>query len=64
MAALCEEFENHQDGSGEPEILMSQSIVLGEVKAEDPLQNQNPRMIKLYASSTFNKLSRFHQKTE
>ena len=42
MAAICEEFENHQDGSGEPEILMGQSIVLGEIKAEVPLQNENP----------------------
>ena len=41
-AAICEEFENHQDGSGEPEILMEQSIVLGEIKAEVPLQNENP----------------------
>ena len=31
VAAFCEEFENHQDGSGEPEILMGQSIVLGEI---------------------------------
>ena len=36
MVAICEEFENHQDGSGEPEILMGQSIVLGEIKAEVP----------------------------
>ena len=42
VAAICEEFENHEDGSGEPEILMGQSIVLGEVKAEAPLQNENP----------------------
>ena len=42
VAARCEEFENHQDGSGEPEILMGQSIVLGEIKAEAPLQNENP----------------------
>ena len=41
VAAICEEFENHQDGSGEPEILMGQSIVLGEIKAEVPLQNEN-----------------------
>ena len=32
VAAVCEEFESHQDRSGEPEILMGQSIVLGEVK--------------------------------
>ena len=42
MAAVCEEFESHQDGSGEPEILMGQSTVLGEVKAEVPLHNENP----------------------
>ena len=42
VAAFCEEFEDHQDGSGEPEILMGQSIVLGEIKAEAPLQNENP----------------------
>ena len=39
VAALCEEFDSHQDGSGEPEILMGQSIVLGVIKAEVPLQN-------------------------
>ena len=42
VAAVCEEFENHQDGSEEPEILMGRSIVLGEIKAEVPLQNENP----------------------
>ena len=41
-AAVCEEFEGHQDRSGEPEIPFGQSIVLGEVKAEAPLHNQNP----------------------
>ena len=42
VTAVCEEFESHLDGSGEPEILMGQSIVLGEIKAEAPLQNENP----------------------
>ena len=42
VAAVCEEFESYQDGSGKPEILLGQSIVLGEVKAEAPLQNENP----------------------
>ena len=41
VAALCEEFEGHQDGSGEPEIPMGQSIVLGEIKADVPLQNED-----------------------
>ena len=34
-------LKNHQDGSGEPEILMGQSVVLGELKAEIPLHNEN-----------------------
>ena len=42
VAAVCEEFESHQDRSGELDIVLGQSIVLGEVKAEAPLQNQNP----------------------
>ena len=42
VAAICEEFEVHQDRTGESVILMGQSIVLGEVKAETPLQNENP----------------------
>ena len=41
MATFCEEFETHQDGSGEPDVLMGQSTVLGEIKAEIPLQNEN-----------------------
>ena len=39
---MCEEFETHQDRTGEHVILMGQSIVLGEVKAETPLHNENP----------------------
>ena len=42
MASICEEFENQQkNGSGEPEILMGQSIVLGAIKAEVLLRNEN-----------------------
>ena len=42
VAAFCEEFESHKDGSGELEILMGQSIVLSEIKAEVLLHNENP----------------------
>ena len=41
VANVCEEFEAHQDRSGEPDVLMGQSVVLGESKAEVPLQNEN-----------------------
>ena len=42
VANMCEEFETYQDRSGQPDVLMGQSIVLGEIKAEVPLQNENP----------------------
>ena len=42
VAAECEEFEDHQDRTGELVILMGQSIVLGEVKAEAHLHDENP----------------------
>ena len=48
VAAICEKFESHQDGSGEPEILMSQSIVLGEVKAERKLFESSNSMATVH----------------
>ena len=42
VAAICEEFEDHQDRTGELMILVGQSIVLSEVKAEDPLHDEDP----------------------
>ena len=43
VAATCEEFEDHQDGTGQLVILVGQSIVLGEVKAETPVHDEDPR---------------------
>ena len=43
VAAICEEFEQHQDRTGQPMILVGQSIVLGEVKAEVPVYDEEPR---------------------
>ena len=42
VAAICEEFEDHQDRTGEPVILVGQSIVLGEVKAETLVHDEDP----------------------
>ena len=36
---MCEEFVTHQDRSGQPDVLMGQSIVLSEIKVEVPLEN-------------------------
>ena len=44
VAALCEEFEDHQDRTGQPVILVdNQLIVLGEFKAETPVHDEDPR---------------------
>ena len=43
VAAICEEFEDHQDRTGQPVILVGQSIVLGKVKAEAPVHDEDPR---------------------
>ena len=68
VAALCEEFDSHQDGSEEPEILMGHSIVLGEIKAEVLLQNENTMndqiiwqqyIQRIESLSPENKVSRF-----
>ena len=42
-AAICEEFEDHQDRTGQLVILVGQSIVLGEVKAQIPVHDEDPR---------------------
>ena len=42
VAKMFEEFESHQDRSGQPDVLMGQSIVLSEIKAEVPLENDIP----------------------
>ena len=39
VANMCEKFEFHQDRSGQPDVLMGQSIVLSEIKAGVPLEN-------------------------
>ena len=68
VATICEEFETHQDGSSEPEILMGHSIVLGEIKAEVSLQNEDSvnhqilsqqYMERIESLSPENKVSRF-----
>ena len=42
VANMCEEFESLPDRSGQPDVLVGQSIVLSEIKAEVPLENDIP----------------------
>ena len=39
---MCEEYESLHDRSGQPDVVMGQSIVLSEIKAEVPLENDDP----------------------
>ena len=43
VAAFCDEYESHQDRTVQPVILVGQSIVLGEIKAEVPVHDEEPR---------------------
>ena len=42
VANICEEYESLHDRSGQPDVLMGQSIVLSEIKAEVLLENDDP----------------------
>ena len=39
---MCEECESFHDRSGQPDVVMGQSIVLSEIKTEVPLENDDP----------------------
>ena len=43
VAVIFDEYEGHQDSTGQPVILVGQSIVLGEIKAEVPAHDDEPR---------------------
>ena len=38
---MCEECESFHDRSGQPDMVMGQSIVLSEIKTEVPLDNDD-----------------------
>ena len=42
VANMCEEYEFHQDRSGQLDMVMGQSIVLSDIKTEVPLENNDP----------------------
>ena len=43
MAAICDEYEGHPDSTGQPVILVGQSLVLGEIKVEVFAHDEEPR---------------------
>ena len=68
VAAICDEYEGHQDSTGQPVILEGQSIVLGEIKAEVPAHDEEPKDAQIVLQQYFqqvkslspeNRLSKF-----
>ena len=73
VAAVCDEDGNHQDRTGELVILLGQSIVLGEINAEVPVHDEDPRndqiiwqqyIQQVESLSPENKLSKFVRKQD
>ena len=64
---MCEEYESPHDRSGRVDVLMGQSIVPSEIKAEVHLENDDPAyqpvLTKIfYCKNTENELKSFHNK--
>ena len=53
---MCEECESLHDRSGQPGMVMGQSIVLSEIKTEVPLENNDPAYQKFYCRKMKNEL--------
>ena len=64
VAAVCEEFDNHQDRSGEPDVLMGQSIVPSELRQNFLYRMKTLHIIKSYGNSTKNESNHFHKKAK
>ena len=56
VAAICDECEGHQDSTGQPVILVGQSIVLGEIKAEVPAHDEEPRDAQIVLQQHFHQV--------
>ena len=63
VAAICDEYENHQDGTGQPVILVGHQLFLEKLKQKFLFTMKISETIKSFCSNTFSKLNRFHQKT-
>ena len=63
VAAMCEEFEDHQDRTVQPVIWWDSQLFLEKLKQKFLFMMKIPETTKSFGSNTFNKLNHFHQKT-
>ena len=61
VANICEEYESLHDRSGQPDVLVGQSIVLSEIKAEVSLDNDNPAYQNLLLQQYEERIERLSQ---
>ena len=65
VANMCEECESLHDRSGQLDVVMGQSIVLSEIKAEVLLENDDPAYSEFsIAKIRENELKSYHNKTD
>ena len=57
VANMCEECESPHDRSGQPDVVMGQSIVLSEIKTEVPLENDDPAYQNFLLRKVFHRLT-------
>ena len=57
MAAICDEYDDQPDTMGEPVILEGQSIVLGKIKAEVPVQDKGIEDAKILMQNYFQQVN-------
>ena len=64
VANICEEYESLHDRSGQSDVLMGQSIVLSEIKAEVPLENDIPSHQNLLLQRYGERIERLSQENK
>ena len=62
VANMCEEHETHYDRSGQPDVLMGQSIIFIEIQAKLPLVNVFPESESSICRCMKNESNCFHKK--
>ena len=61
---MCEKCESFHERSGQPDMVIGQTIVLGEIKTEVPLENDDPSYQNLLLQRHESELKCFHKKTK
>ena len=61
VATMCEEYESLHDRSGQPDVVIGQSIVLSEIKTEVLLENDDPAYQSLVLQQYEERIERLSQ---